>query len=46
MIPGLEEPAEVDSGMLAFEDVRLLIMGSPDLSRLPYEISSSPLGPE
>ena len=43
-IVGLDEPA--DGGLLALEDVLLLIVGSPERSRLPYETSSSPLGPE
>lgn len=32
---GLEEPVEVESGMLALEDVLLLSVGSPERSKLP-----------
>lgn len=43
---GLEEPAEVESGMLALEEALLLKVGSPWRSKLPAISSSSPLDPE
>ena len=41
---GLDEPVEVESGMLAREEVLLRTVGTPGRSKLPDVTSSSPLG--